>query len=88
MTRNTRRITLRDLKRRISEHYYNEADIMEDMLEANLSKEEIKELLEFMLNHPFAKLVQLIQDLKAQESVKDADAKEPASTLTEMKLSE
>lgn len=49
-TKHAKRITLKDLKRRISEHYYNEADIMNDMLNAELSKKEIEELQEFMTN--------------------------------------
>jgi hypothetical protein len=40
---------------------------MNDMLDAELSKEEMKELLEFMSNHPFTKLCQLIQEMKARE---------------------
>ena len=79
-TRKSRKITLRDLKRQISEYYYNEAKIMDDMLEANLSKEEIKELQEFMLNHPFSKLCQLIQELKAQKE--SAKGNELISTPT------
>jgi hypothetical protein len=58
--------TLEELKQEISDHYYNEAKIMNDMLEAKLTTEEKKELHEFMLKHPYAKLVKFIQDLKSE----------------------
>jgi aminopeptidase C len=52
---------LRELQRRISEHFYNEAQIMKDMLEADLSKDEIRELKEFMLKHPFYQISNFVQ---------------------------
>jgi hypothetical protein len=47
------RKTLSELKKMVSDHYYNEAKIMTDILESNTTKEERKELKEFMLTHPY-----------------------------------
>jgi hypothetical protein len=49
--------TLSELKKIISEHYYNEAKIMNEILESNTTKEERTELKEFMLNHPYSKII-------------------------------
>lgn len=46
---------------------------MDDMIEAHLSKEEMRKLLEFMKNHPFSKLCQIIQDLKVQHDEDEAE---------------
>ncbi|MBA7613298.1 hypothetical protein ES703_20544 [subsurface metagenome] len=48
---------LRGLERRISEHFYNEAQIMKDILEANLTEEETEELVDFMNTHPYAQII-------------------------------
>ena len=46
---------LRNFKQRKSEHFYNEAEIMKDMIESKLkdklSNDDIKELQKFTLNH-------------------------------------
>jgi uncharacterized membrane protein len=45
--------TLSELKKIVNEHFYNEAKIMKnEIIESKISKEENKELKEFMLNHP------------------------------------
>jgi hypothetical protein len=43
------------LKKRIRKHYYNVVKIMSEMIEGNYSKEELNELQQFMLNHPYMK---------------------------------
>ncbi len=55
---------LRELKRCISAHFYNEAEIMKDMLESDLSDIESKELEQFIRNHPFSELSMYIQNLR------------------------
>lgn len=50
-----------EFKKRIHEHFYNEAQIMNDLLESDLSKDEIKELKEFMLKHPFYEISNFVQ---------------------------
>lgn len=52
---------LRELERQISQHFYNEARIMKEMLEADLTKEELKKLNTFMLRHPFYQLSIFVQ---------------------------
>ncbi len=47
---------LEQLKCRISEHFYNEARIMRDILKAKLTEEETDALVLYMENHPYAKL--------------------------------
>jgi len=54
--------TLGTLKHKIAKHYYNEAKIMSEMLNGDFTKDEIAELHEFMLNHPYAKLIDWIQE--------------------------
>ena len=49
--------TLAELKKMVSDHYYNEAKLMNEILESNTTKEERTELKEFMLNHPYSKVV-------------------------------
>jgi hypothetical protein len=56
--------TLSELKEMLSDHYYNEAKIMNEILESNTTKEERKELKEFMLNHPYSKVVNSIYEVK------------------------
>ncbi|HJU59794.1 MAG TPA: hypothetical protein VJ583_08595 [Nitrososphaeraceae archaeon] len=48
----------------VSDHYYNEAKLMNEILESNTTKEERKELKEFMLNHPYSKVVNSIKEIK------------------------
>ena len=55
--------TIVELKKRVSDRYYNEAKIMNDILESNTTKEERKEL-EFMINHQYAKVVNSIYEVK------------------------
>ena len=38
------------------DHYRNEARIMNEILESDMTKEERIELKEFMLNHPYSKV--------------------------------
>ena len=45
------------LERRISDHFYEEAKIVRDILNANLTEEETEELDQYMKKHPYAKLV-------------------------------
>ena len=52
--------TLSELKKMVNKHFYNEAKIMNEIIESKISKEENKELKEFMLNHPFTKVSELI----------------------------
>lgn len=58
---------LRELKRRISDHFYNEAEIMKDILEADLSDEDCKELQRFMLNHPFSQVIEQIKAVRQKK---------------------
>jgi hypothetical protein len=44
------------------DHYRKEVRIMNEIHESNLSSEENKELEEFALNHPYAKVADLIQN--------------------------
>lgn len=55
--------SLKALKRRIDFHYTQEAEIMLDILESNLSENEKKELQDFMLNHPYAKITDNIYEI-------------------------
>jgi len=52
---------LKELKFRIDKHYNNEAKIMLDIVKGDLSKEELKELTNFMNTHRFAKVCDLFQ---------------------------
>jgi hypothetical protein len=56
--------TLSELKKIVNDHYYNEANIMNEILESNTTKEERNELKEFMLNHPYSKIVNSIYEVK------------------------
>jgi hypothetical protein len=58
------RTTLDILLQKIDYHYHNEAQIMLEILDSNLSKEEHKELMNFMDNHPFAKVTDLMDKPK------------------------
>jgi hypothetical protein len=42
---------------------------MKDMLEADLTSEESKELERFIKNHPFSELFQYLQELRQQKSL-------------------
>ena len=57
-------MTFSELKKLVNDHYYNEAKIMNEIIESKISKEERKELKEFMLNHPYSKIVNSIRELK------------------------
>jgi hypothetical protein len=46
----------------LDDHYRNEARIMNEIHESKLSSKENKELEEFALNHPYTKVVELIQN--------------------------
>jgi hypothetical protein len=46
----------KELRRKISGHYYNEAELMVKLTESNLSEKEMILLREFMLTHPYAKV--------------------------------
>ena len=48
----------------LDDHYRNEARIMNEILESNTTKEERIELKEFMLNHPYSKVVNSIKEIK------------------------
>ena len=54
--------TLAELKKMLDEHYRNEAKIMNEIHESKLSSKENKVLEEFALNHPYTKVVDLIQN--------------------------
>ncbi len=54
--------TLTELKKMLDEHYRNEAKIMNEIHDSKLSSKENKELEEFALNHPYTKVVELIQN--------------------------
>lgn len=63
---------LMEFKKRISDHFYNEAQIMCDLLETNeLTQKEFKELNVFMRRHPVAEAVNFIKkkrdELRAQK---------------------
>ena len=63
---------LEELERRISEHFYNEAKILKDMLEAELTKDESEGLERFIKNHPFSQLSHYLQELSR---LKESQAK-------------
>jgi len=52
---------LEELKQRIDEHFKNELILMRDMINAQLAKDELRELNAFMVSHPFCSVSQLIQ---------------------------
>ncbi len=54
--------TLSELKKMLDEHYRNEAKIMNEIHESKLSSKENKELEEYANNHPYTKVVDLIQN--------------------------
>jgi hypothetical protein len=54
--------TLSELKKMLDEHYRNEARIMNEIHESKLSPKENKELEEYANNHPYTKVVDLIQN--------------------------
>ena len=54
--------TLLELKKMLDEHYHNEARIMNEIHESKLSSKENKELEEYANNHPYTKVVDLIQN--------------------------
>ena len=54
--------TLAELKKMLDDHYRNEAKIMSEIHDSKLSTKENKELEEFALNHPYTKVVELIQN--------------------------
>ena len=54
--------TLSELKKMLDDHYRNEARIMNEIHESKLSTEENKGLEEFAFNHPYTKVVDLIQN--------------------------
>jgi len=53
-----------ELERRISEHLYNEAEIIKDMLETDLSPEEWRELKEYMNRHPYHELSSFLRNMQ------------------------
>ena len=57
---------LEELKRRISEHLYNEAQIMVDLLEVDLSSEEFKELSAFMKSHPYHEAYMRLKEMQSK----------------------
>lgn len=54
--------TLTELKKMLDEHYRNEAKIMNEIHDSQLSSRENKELEEFATNHPYTKVADLIQN--------------------------
>ena len=54
--------TLSELKKMLDDHYRNEARIMNEIHESKLSSKENKELEEYTNNHPYTKVVDLIQN--------------------------
>jgi hypothetical protein len=48
---------IEELKHRISEHFYNEAKIMRDILKANLTDKETEDLVRYMEKHPYGKFI-------------------------------
>jgi len=54
-------INLRYFERMINNHFYNEANMIEEILKSDLSKEEINKLVEYMLNHPYIEIVDLFR---------------------------
>jgi hypothetical protein len=54
--------TLSELKKMLDDHYRNEARIMNEIHESKLSSKENKELEEYSNNHPYTKVVELIQN--------------------------
>lgn len=59
---------LNELKRRISEHFYNEARSMKDILKAELTQKETDELVRFMEKHPFSRIVTQLTDVSSQQA--------------------
>jgi len=52
---------LRQLKLRITDHFLNEANLMKDIIQSSLTKNEINELQHFLNNSPHSKLIDHIQ---------------------------
>lgn len=51
-----------EFERRINTHLYNEAGIINDMMEADLSPSEWKEIKDFMIQHPYHELYIFLKD--------------------------
>lgn len=61
------REVLKELERRISDHFYNEARIMKDILEAALTDKEAKALGQFITAHPFSELSRFVQEARRKK---------------------
>jgi hypothetical protein len=48
---------LRQLKLRITDHFLNEVNLMKDIMQSGLTKNEIDELQVFLTNSPYSKLI-------------------------------
>jgi len=66
---------LRELKRKINEHLFNEAQIVEDMIKADFSNEEWKEVTAIILNHPYTEVLKLFK--KNREIRQSSKARSP-----------
>jgi hypothetical protein len=51
-------LTVQALKKKIRKHYYNELKIMSEMIEGQYSRDEINELQQFMVSHPYVKFAE------------------------------
>lgn len=55
---------LEHFKKRISKHFYAETKLINDMLGADLSTEEYKQLGEFMQQHPYQELASYLKNIR------------------------
>lgn len=53
--------SFREFRKRINDHLYAEARIIEDMLESYLLNEEWKELTAFIKNHPYNEVLEIFR---------------------------
>jgi hypothetical protein len=55
LSNNIRRLSIQSLKNRLAKRYYNEVKIKSEMIDGQYSREEIDELQQYMINHPYVK---------------------------------
>jgi len=54
--------TLAELKNKIDAHFRNEAELIGEILKANLTEEELNDLTNYMRKHPISELNNLIEE--------------------------
>lgn len=59
---------LMTLLKRISQHYFNEAEIIKDLFKADLQAEDWKLIGDFCKTHPYASLANYLERVHSQEN--------------------